>query len=268
MLTGSTLASLRFIPGETMKTHKVSSLGLLFSILTLLLAASLASAQTTEAATTTTGGNWTAAGTWTCSPTLSPCVPNNGTPTGDTYNVGINSGDVLLNSSSTPTAVTIDSLSVSGSLQIEALEPNTPGDTTLNVTDNLTGGELDIFDGTLNVGGNVSDADLNVYDGAVAIAGTLTNSSVDVAGGPFARTTSLTVGGPVPSTLGGYYVDFNSSVTFGSGEVTAISGGLFMEGGGHLGRLFRGKRVYPPDDDHWHAGIGRRGDQYRQKSDE
>jgi hypothetical protein len=44
----------------------------------LLLAAGPALAQT-ENATTTSGGNWTGASTWNCTPTISRCVPNNGT---------------------------------------------------------------------------------------------------------------------------------------------------------------------------------------------
>jgi fibronectin-binding autotransporter adhesin len=59
-------------------------------------------------ATWSTGNNnWSSASAWTCVPALAPCVPNNGTPAGDTYAAVLNSSG---NTLTLNTAVTVNSV--------------------------------------------------------------------------------------------------------------------------------------------------------------
>lgn len=166
-------------------------------------AASLAVAQTTVNATTTIGGNWTAPGTWTCNPAVTPCVPNNGMPAQDNYNVVVNpqvnnnSDALLLDSSSSLSSVTINTLDIaSGYLQIYAGRSLT---TTQDVTNAgsliaFPGSSMSI-QGSLNNTGTLSAAAVSNEPGPViSVSGNLANSGtdglIDLQGGA-----SLTVAG-------------------------------------------------------------------------
>ncbi len=216
-----------------------ASLGVLLSAAVLLLGlGSAAPALAQVSATTTSGGNWTANTTWACSPTLSPCVPNNGTPVGDNYDVGINGGTVLLNSSSSLTSVTIDSLSI-GAAGLEISDAHT-----LTVTGNLTSSGLLYVDNggaggsTLNVGGNLTTSDsIQIGNGGTSVAstvnvtGTLANTDVVTiyGGNTVGAEAVLNVSTAAPSTLTGNYqlqADTGGAVVnYGSGGITQIGGG-------------------------------------------
>ncbi len=129
-------------------------------------------------------GNWNAV-TWNCTPTLSPCTPNNGTPSGDTYTATLDAAKGNLLTISSPTAITINGLTMtSGTLDIAT-------GATLNLV-NQPGGITDInansgliLGGTFEVNGTTS-----ALAGLISVEGTLTlangqTTTVTPAGGTF-----------------------------------------------------------------------------------
>jgi hypothetical protein len=227
-------------------------------LLTLALVPSRASAQSTETATTTTTGNWTYASIWNCTPALSPCVPNNGTPAGDTYGVAINGGKILLNDYSTLKTVTIDSLSVSSSSPIPASLEIDDGES-LTVTGNANigaRGELDIGVlsgvGSLTAEGNLTNTGIISLsaDAQLTVAGTFDNAggTVSIAAATYSSAQpTVTVETAAPGTLTGtwdlYGGDFISPAAAvlnyaGGGAITQIGDGgtnpgdVFLDGPG------------------------------------
>ncbi len=237
-------------------------------IVALGLTLSPALAQTTESATTTIGGNWTATGptpTWTCNPALSPCVPNNSSS--DVFDVGINGGNVTLDSSSSLTSVSINSLSItappfsSASLEIKDGE-------TLSVANNLTSSvanypspsSSDLYldnsgsgGSTLNVGGNLTTSGYMQIGIAARGGQTSAASTVNVTGafitdnlymsggGTPGATALVNVGGAAPSTLTGTYLlqgnTGGAAIEFGSGGITQIGVSLTLDGANALMEL-------------------------------
>lgn len=216
--------------GTTRRMSGVVSLCIL-ALLTACLAASQALAQVS--ATPKSGGNWTDPAIWNCMPALSPCVPDNGTPPGEVYNVGISNVGVLLNSSSSPTSVTVNSLTNSntGVLKIDDAH-------TLNITGNVKNdGYIYVDEGTLldnsggstlNVGGAMTSRFISIGNvrmtrpTTVNVAGVFTNGGhLSLNGGDVAGAQALlNVEAPTPSTLVGYY------------ELTGFTGGAAVGFGG------------------------------------
>ncbi|MGH9406918.1 MAG: hypothetical protein ACRD3D_13945 [Terriglobia bacterium] len=125
---------------------------------------------------------------------------------GDNYNVGVNVGIVRLNSSSTLTSVTIDTLSNSSDVEISDAH-------TLNVTGNITNSGfvlvgLAVSGGsTLNVGGNLANSGImNVGsgggNGTVNVNGTFddTGGHLLIVGNPTGSQSKMTVMGAAPAT--------------------------------------------------------------------
>lgn len=203
-------------------------------------------AQTTVTTNSPSGGNWTAASpvTWTCNPALLPCIPNNSSV--DVFDVGINGGAVLLNSSSTLTAVTVDSLSISAGANLQIYDAHT-----LNVTGNVANnGPIYVDSGgsggsSLAVGGNLTNAGgmqigsgyLNTASAStVTVNGALKNTGgvVLYGGGTAGADALLDVKGTFSNT-GGVALYGNSSVSGATGQLVAANltnGGTINNNGG------------------------------------
>ena len=186
---------------------KVASIFLhrLVIILALIMALGLtlspALAQTTENASISSGGNWTTTSptpTWTCTPALSPCVPNNSSS--DTFNVTIDGPSdtiagsfVTLDNTSSPSSITVNSLSVAG-------PPNTVGVTLNNITVTLdvTGGA------SLTVGGTFTDGGRETRIGAgskITANGFGNLSSSTLSSGPYYVGGTFQYGGSGANTI-------------------------------------------------------------------
>lgn len=217
------------------------------ALLTACFAASQALAQVS--ATPKSGGNWTDPAIWNCTPALSPCVPDNGTPLGEVYNVGISNVGVLLNSSSSLTSVTVNSLTNSntGVLKIDDVH-------TLNITGNVKNdGYIYVDEGTLldnsggstlNVGGAMTSRFISIGNvrmtrpTTVNVAGAFTGESVHLNGGGVAGAQALlNVAAPAPSTLVGYYqlTGFTGGAAVGFGGANLIK--QIGDGGTHAGTV-------------------------------
>src|SRR5579875_3085227 len=174
------------------------------------LAAGPALAQTTVNATTISGGNWTGTNTspppWTCSPTVSPCIPNNSP--GDVFDVGINGGYVMLDSSSNLTTVTIDSLSVTSAGAVWEINDghtlNVIGDVTSSSGDVwVDAGSISLGGSVLNVGGNLTDrvTEVPVGNGNFGIVGGVSIGNI------YATSPStVNVGGSLDNTGGVIFI--------------------------------------------------------------
>jgi hypothetical protein len=133
-------------------------------LLALLAASHPANAQTNESWTGASGGLWNVAGNWS-----GDVVPDNGVPSGSTYNVTINNGSLVnLN-----TPVTISNLTVASSntLDIENGEALTIAGTSLS------------NGGTVSLGSTVNNTLLVIGGSNVTLSGggtvTLTNSGTN-----------------------------------------------------------------------------------------
>lgn len=217
--------------GTRRKTHRISRVAILctWAFLVACFAASQALAQVSA---TSSGGNRTSPSTWNCTPAFSPCLPNNGTPPGEVYNVGISNVGVLLNGNSSLTNVTVNSLSISNTGVLEIDDAHK-----LSVTGDLTndgyiyvdmGTRTDISGGsTLNVGGALTNRFISIGNdrmmrpSTVNVTGAFTGGSVHLDGSGVAGAQALlNVATPAPSTLVGYY------------ELTGFTGGAAVEFGG------------------------------------
>lgn len=191
-------------------------------------AAMLTVGAPTTAATWSSGtGNWTdAAGRWSCSPTLTPCVPNNGSPNAAAlYDVTLNStgpGDTLtLDSTSFPSTVAVNTLHMTaGTLNIGS-------GATLNLV-NQPGGITDInansaliINGTFEIGGvatNSAIGQLSSVEGALTLANGQT-TNIAPGGGTLAISSSgtVTIQGGSTLTLAGTLSNAGA-VTIASGS--------------------------------------------------
>jgi hypothetical protein len=145
-------------------------------------------------------GNWTASAQWTCNPTLTPCVPNNGTPSGDTYAAVLNdTGKTLtLNTSETINQLTMTAgvldIASGGTLNLV----NQPGGITdINANSGLTLG------GTFEIGGVATASGIGQL---ATVEGNLTLAN--------GQTTSVTPGGTLTvSSTGSAYVQQTSTLS-------------------------------------------------------
>jgi hypothetical protein len=230
-------------------------------LLTLALVPGRASAQSTETATTTTTGNWTYASIWNCTPALSPCVPNNGTPADDTYDVAINGGKILLNQYSTVKTVTVDSLSVSSSSPIPAsLDIDTSESLTVTGNANIGArGELGLGElysaGSLTVGGNLTNTgSISAYadvGNTLTVDGTFDNAGgvVKITGGPYSSApmqTTVAVETAAPAILTGTWDLYGGGDSYEPGGAAVLNyagGGAITQigdGGTNPGDVFLG----------------------------
>jgi T5SS/PEP-CTERM-associated repeat protein len=166
-------------------------------------------------------GNWTTPSQWSCTPAPTSCLPNNDVT--DTYTANLSSSGhtLVLDSTSSPSTITVNSASVSsGTLQ---LGPNS----TLNVNGPFTvggsgGATLNILDGAslYSSGGNI--ATVAGTTGSV----TITQSSAMGAGQWFTNGANLNLGaggslsitnGGLLATAGGNLINNGGSITVGGG---------------------------------------------------
>ena len=198
-------------------------------------------------------GNWTDNTRWTCNPSLSPCVPNNNSSF--VFNVVTNSpGQTLtLDSSSNPTSITINSLSlVAGTLNIGTGASlnlvNQPG----GITDIPSGAGLEVS-GTFTTGGSTSalagltsvEGILNLYGQSFTDtpgSGTLTiasNAYLLANYNPTTATgTNLTISGNVSNSgvlATGYYGSGANTLTI-TGNLTN-NGDFYLENAGDLAKV-------------------------------
>jgi fibronectin-binding autotransporter adhesin len=167
-----------------------------------LVAANVSSGTTTENATWSNAtGIWTDPTRWVCSPTLTPCEPNNGTPANTVYNSTLSSaGQTLtLNSSATINSLTMTAgllnIAAGGTLNLVS-QPN--GILDINANSGLTLG------GTFEIGGNSSASGIGKL---ASVEGSLTLAN--------AQTTSVTpTGGTLTvSSTGEIYLQNGSTLT-------------------------------------------------------
>jgi hypothetical protein len=209
--------------------------------------------QTTENATTTSGGNWTDPSTWVCTPALSPCVPNN--TASYLFDVGMNGGTVVLNGSSSLTAVTVDSLSVASySLALDDAH-------TLTVMGDMNNASLYGQDRTgqggseLFVGGTLTNTNyMQIGSGATSYASTLNIGAFDnlgtlyMYGGSSAEAqVVMNVAGAAPPTFwgivelygdaGGAVLDYQAGASIEqlSGHLLLNGPNALLESGGAVG---------------------------------
>ncbi|HET9105634.1 MAG TPA: hypothetical protein VFN79_00410, partial [Steroidobacteraceae bacterium] len=134
---------------------------LVWGLAALALGGRGASAQTTVDATDVSGGgNWDTATTWNCPSGPLPCIPDD--DASYLFDVGINSGTVILDTPSATQAFVIDTLAVAGGATLQEM-----GGASLGVTGNMSnGGTLDVD--TTGAGGSVL-----TVDGTATNTGTL-----------------------------------------------------------------------------------------------
>jgi hypothetical protein len=162
-------------------------------------------------------GNWTNALQWGCNPVYAPCVPNNNGVTAFTATLDSPGQTLALDSTSTPTSITIDSLSlVAGTLDIGS-------GATLNLA-NRPGGITDIpsaagliVAGTFTAGANSALVGLTSVEGYVELDN--------------AQTTAVTPGGS-PATL---TVASGGDLRVNNGSTLTVNGNLTNSGDVYTG---------------------------------
>jgi fibronectin-binding autotransporter adhesin len=238
----------------------------------LLLAVAPAWSQTTESAySTTSGGNWTTSSTWMCGQTATPCVPNNSSS--NVYGVIVLAqptslsvaGGVLLDSSSSPTSVTVSTINVGNyqsSLQIQdGASLTTTGDLINNGLGVTSGNDPIEIGGvivdsvgsggsTLNVGGSFTNygffnvsaayASIGIGGSTVNIVGMLTNSALVAIGNNTMVSASTVAVGSLSNTgsielYGGYGAAIGTlALNGGSGTYDNASAGTITLIGGAI----------------------------------
>jgi hypothetical protein len=187
----------------------------------------------------TSSGNWTNPAEWTCSPSYSPCMPNNNPLTAFTATLNSPGNTLTLDSTSSPTTININSLTLTaGTLDIGTGATlnlvSQPG----GITDIPAGAGLDVA-GTFEVNGGPTSAlaNLGSVEGTLTLegqtptvtpgSGTLTNSgTINVQ-----QTSTLAVTGAV--TNSGTINTGNGASDTGNNAIT-ISGLLNNSGGINL----------------------------------
>ena len=177
-------------------------------------------------------GNWTAV-TWSCSPTLTPCTPNNGSPSGDTYTATLDSAPGNVVTISSPTTITINGLTMtSGTLDIAS-------GATLNLV-NQPGGITDInansgliLGGTFEVNGTTSAlAELTSVEGTLTLANGQTTTATP-SGGTFTASGIVNVNQGSTLTVAGNLSN-SGAITTGSdasgGNSIGVAGTLTNSG--------------------------------------
>jgi hypothetical protein len=183
---------------------------------------------------TTSSGNWTNPAEWGCTPAYTPCVPDNNGTTSFTATVNSPGQELTLDSTSTPTSITINSLSlVAGTLNIGSGASLNLVDQASGITDIPVNAGL-IVAGTFTAGANNALYELQSVEGGLTLvgqslgdtpgSGTLTNTGTV----NLQQTTAMTVTGNVDN-LGTINTGNGSSDT-GSNSL-AVSGNLTTQGG-------------------------------------
>lgn len=194
-------------------------------IVALTLASLQARAQTNVTATSTGIGNWSNSSTWNCgAPISGPCVPNNGTPAGDFYNVTINSGSVGTTGVTVDTNPTVDTLTLGSGASVGM---GVPGETLTIGSSNNVGSLTNAGEVYMSVAGTTINVGLSSNPNA-----TVTNSA-----GTFIVTGCYGCGGNNLFQVNGNLT--NSGSVFpgyfgGSGNLFNVTGTFTNESGGAL----------------------------------
>jgi fibronectin-binding autotransporter adhesin len=183
----------------------------------------------------TTGGNWTDQTRWSCNPSFSPCMPNNANGTAFTANINSPGNTLTLDSSSTPTSITINSLALTaGTLNIGSGATLNLVNQPNGIMDIAAGAGLDVA-GTFEVNGATNAlAKLASVEGSLTLDGQTTNigNALTVASGGFVNllnATKLSVTGNLSNS--GQFLLGNggsgNSVLNVSGTLTNNANGTF-----------------------------------------